>query len=132
MNTKMDGFRGNWYYNQPSGDEYVYKSARHGDVLRQAHPVRVVCAETNRTFSATAARTPTTARSSTWFHTSTIRPPRAKPTCVLDKRTDDAHDNPVINLDDQATSGSFPAVTVPRAPRIFRGASDRMTSINSN
>ena len=25
LNRKAEGFRGIWYYNQPSGDEYVYK-----------------------------------------------------------------------------------------------------------
>ena len=25
LNRKDDGYRGIWYYNQPSGDEYVYK-----------------------------------------------------------------------------------------------------------
>ena len=52
LNQKADGYRGIWYMNQPSGDEYVYKySGGTGDLLREAQTVsRSTCAKVNKTF----------------------------------------------------------------------------------
>ena len=103
LNTKMNGFRGIWYYNQPSGDEYVYKYSGGMATYCAKHiPFAWYAPQTNRTFFCYGG---TDANNSTLFHmvsyfdhaTGQV----AKPTCVLDKKTDDAHDNPVINLDDQ-------------------------------
>lgn len=103
MNVKMNGFRGIWYYNQPSGDEYVYKySGGMGTYCAKHIPFSWYAPETNRTYFCYGG---TDTNNSTLFHmvsyfdhaTGLV----AKPTCVLDKKTDDAHDNPVINLDDR-------------------------------
>ena len=37
LNRKAEGFRGIWYYNQASGDEYVYKYS--SDFLRDSPPL---------------------------------------------------------------------------------------------
>lgn len=102
MNTKVAGFRGIWYYNQPSGDEYVYKySGGLGTYCAKHIPFAWYSQETNRTYFCYGG---TDVNNSTLFHmvsyfdhaTGLV----AKPTCLLDKKTNDAHDNPVISLDD--------------------------------
>ena len=103
LNTKMDGFRGIWYYNQPSGDEYVYKySGGMGTYCAKHIPFAWYASETNRTYFCYGG---TDTNNSTLFHMVSyfdhVTGRVAKPTCVLDKKTDDAHDNPVINLDDR-------------------------------
>ena len=51
LNQKDDGYRGIWYMNQPSGDEYVYKySGGLGTYCAKHRPFAVYCAEVDKTF----------------------------------------------------------------------------------
>ena len=103
LNTKADGFRGIWYFNQPLKDEYVYKySGGLGTYCASHSPFAWYAPEVNKTFFCYGG---TDANNSTLLHmvsnydhaTGKV----ARPTLLLDKRTTDAHDNPVINLDDK-------------------------------
>jgi hypothetical protein len=102
-NTKANGFRGIWYYNQPSGDEYVYKYSGGMATYCAKHiPFAWYAPETNRTFfcyGGTDENNSTLLHLVSYFDHTTGQV--ARPTLLLDKKTDDAHDNPVINLDDQ-------------------------------
>ena len=102
LNRKADGFRGIWYFNQPSHDEYVYKySGGLGTYCAKHIPMAWYSAEADRTFfcyGGTDATNGPLLHMVSYFDHKTGRV--ARPTLLLDKRTDDAHDNPVINLDD--------------------------------
>lgn len=51
LNRKADGYRGIWYMNQPSGDEYVYKySGGLGTYCAKHNPFAVYCPEVDKTF----------------------------------------------------------------------------------
>jgi len=102
LNAKDDGYRGIWYMNQPSGDEYVYKySGGLGTYCAKHKPFAVYCQAADKTFFCYGG----TARGSnrkllhmvSYFDHETRTVPR--PTILLDKKTSDAHDNPVISLD---------------------------------
>jgi hypothetical protein len=103
QNTQADGFRGIWYFNQPSKDEYVYKySGGLGTYCAKHIPMAWYAPEVNKTFFCYGG---TDAKNSTLFHMVSYYDHAtgkvARPTLLLDKKTDDAHDNPVINLDDK-------------------------------
>ena len=103
LNTKADGFRGIWYFNQPSKDEYVYKySGGLGTYCAKHIPMAWYAAEVNKTFFCYGG---TDEKNSTLLHMVSCYDHTtgkvARPTILLDKKTDDAHDNPVINLDDK-------------------------------
>ncbi|MDO4574486.1 MAG: LamG-like jellyroll fold domain-containing protein [Planctomycetia bacterium] len=102
LNTKDDGFRSIWYYNQASGDKYVYKySGGLGVYPANHYPFAVYRPEVNKTFFCYGG---TDKEGTTLWHevsyfdhaTKTV----ARPTILLDKKTDDAHDNPVMTVDD--------------------------------
>ncbi len=102
VNRKDNGYRGIWYMNQPSGDEYVYKySGGLGTYCAKHRPFAVYRAEAEKTFFCYGG---TTTGSNTrlihmvsYFDHRTGKVPR--PTILLDKKTGDAHDNPVISVD---------------------------------
>ncbi len=123
LNQKDTGYRGIWYYNQPSGDEYVYKySGGLGTYCAKHRPFAVYRPEVEKTFFCYGG-TPVDAhlkhteedlngdhsfarnRSGfllhmiSYFDHKTRQVPR--PTILLDKNTADAHDNPVISIDDK-------------------------------
>lgn len=103
-NRKDDGYRGIWYMNQPSGDEYVYKySGGLGTYCAKHKPFAVYCERVDKTFfcygGATATNNRRLLHMVSYYDHKTKKVPR--PTILLDKRTDDAHDNPVISVDDQ-------------------------------
>src|SRR4030042_51753 len=51
LNEKDTGYRGIWYMNQPSGDEYVYKySGGLGTYCAKHKPFAVYCDKGNKTF----------------------------------------------------------------------------------
>ena len=51
INAKADGYRGIWYMNQPSGDEYVYKySGGLGTYCAKHKPFAVYCDKVHTTF----------------------------------------------------------------------------------
>jgi len=119
LNTKADGFNGIWYMNQRTDDEYVYKySGGLGTYCAKHKPLAIYCASVNKTFFCYGG-----ARRdySEWpelseqgfdredipnalFHSISYFDHEtgqvARPTILLDKRTTDAHDNPVIAVDD--------------------------------
>jgi hypothetical protein len=103
LNRKLDGFRGIWYFNQPSKDEYVYKySGGLGTYCAKHIPMAWYAPEVNKTFfcyGGTDAKNSTLLHMVSYFDHATGKV--ARPTLLLDKKTDDAHDNPVINLDDK-------------------------------
>jgi len=102
INAKDDGYRGIWYANQPSHDEYVYKySGGLGTYCAKHIPHAWYAAKVNRTFFTYGGSTRENSRHLihmvSYYDHQTRTVPR--PTILLDKRTDDAHDNPVINVD---------------------------------
>jgi hypothetical protein len=102
LNRRDDGYRGIWYMNQPSNDEYVYKySGGLGTYCAKHRPFAVYCAPVNKTFFCYGGATKDDDRKLlhmvSYFDHATGTVPR--PTVLLDKRTNDAHDNPVISVD---------------------------------
>ncbi len=102
LNTKADGYRGIWYMNQPSNDEYVYKySGGLGTYCAKHKPFAVYCEQVGKTFFCFGGTKKDSARRLlhmvSYFDHATNTVPR--PTILLDKKTNDAHDNPVISID---------------------------------
>jgi len=102
LNKKDTGYRGIWYMNQPSNDEYVYKySGGLGTYCAKHQPFAVYCKETDKTFFCYGGTTVDDNRHLihmvSYFDHKTKMVPR--PTILLDKQTSDAHDNPVISVD---------------------------------
>ncbi len=111
LNRKDSGYRGIWYSNQPSHDQYVYKySGGLGTYCAKHRPFAVYRPEVEKTFFCYGG---TTADGdgkgddsvgkghllhmvSYYDHRSGMVP---RPTILLDKQTGDAHDNPVISVD---------------------------------
>lgn len=88
--------------NQPSGDEYVYKySGGLGTYCAKHQPFAIYCPDVEKTFfcygGATVADNRRLVHMVSYFDHRTKQVPR--PTILLDKQTDDAHDNPVISVD---------------------------------
>ncbi len=98
-----DGFRGIWYANQPSGDEYKYKySGGLATFPQQHHPIAVYAEEANKTFFVYGGRYPDRNRllhMISFYDHATDKV--ACPCVLLDKRTADAHDNPVLSIDEE-------------------------------
>ncbi len=103
LNIPDDGYRGIWYSNQPSGDQYIYKySGGLGTYPANHYPFSVYVEKVNKTFfcyGGTDKEGKTLLHMVSYYDHETGTVPR--PTIVLDKQTDNAHDNPVINVDDQ-------------------------------
>ncbi|HNT33901.1 MAG TPA: BNR-4 repeat-containing protein [bacterium] len=104
INAKDDGYRGIWYYNQASNDEYVYKySGGLGTYCANHIPFCWYVPEVSKTFFTYGGTTKDSNRKlihmvSYYDHMTGTVP---RPTILLDKKTSDAHDNPVINVDDK-------------------------------
>ena len=98
---KDTGYRGIWYYNQETGDEYVYKySGGLGTYCAKHLPMAVYAPEVDRTFfvyGGTLPTKPQVLEMVSYYDHKTGEVPR--PTILFDKETSDAHDNPVISLD---------------------------------
>lgn len=101
-----DGYRGIWYYNQPTKDEYKYKYSGGMATYPQQHmPIAIYCQEVDKTFFCYGG---TTARDGqgkqellhmvSYYDHKTGMVPR--PRILLNKHTDDAHDNPTLAIDD--------------------------------
>lgn len=101
LNRREDGYRGIWYYNQKSNDEYVYKySGGLGTYCAKHIPHAWYVPEVNKTFFTYGGAYKDTNRlihMVSYYDHETGEVPR--PLLLLDKQTDDAHDNPVINVD---------------------------------
>lgn len=100
-----DGYRGIWYFNQPSKDEYRYKYSGGFATYPQQHaPIAIHAAEAQKTFFVYGG---TTARKAddkqellhmvSYYDHRTGTVPR--PRILLNKHTDDAHDNPALSID---------------------------------
>ncbi len=102
INGKANGYRGIWYMNQPSNDEYVYKySGGLGTYPANHQPFAVYRPEVNKTFFCYGGATEESDTElvhmiSYYDHERGVVP---KPTLLLNKQTSDAHDNPVISVD---------------------------------
>lgn len=103
IQKKADGFKGIWYMNQPSNDEYVYKySGGFGTYPANHRPFAIYRKEVNKTFfcfGGTDELNSTLYHNVSYFDHNTGKV--ANPTILLDKKTTDAHDNPVISIDDK-------------------------------
>ena len=102
QNRQDDGYRGVWYQNQPTKDEYKYKySGGLGTYCDYHQPFSVYVPEVDKTFfcyGGTSHDSPTELwHMISYFDHKTGTVPR--PTFLLDKRTSDAHDNPVLSID---------------------------------
>lgn len=103
INKKANGFNGIWYMNQPSNDEYVYKYSGGLAVYCAKHqPFGVYSEKADKTFFCFGG---TDDSNSTLFHNVSFFDHKtgkvANPTVIFDKKTTDAHDNPVISMDDK-------------------------------
>jgi BNR repeat-containing family member len=102
LNQKADGYRGIWYMNQPSDDEYKYKySGGMGTYCAKHNPFAVYREEVKKTFFCYGGAPSGNSRRllhmvSYYDHAAGAV---ARPTILLDKNTSDAHDNPVIAVD---------------------------------
>ncbi len=96
-----DGYTGIWYYNQPSNDEYVYKySGGFATYPQQQSPIAIYVASQNKTFfcyGGTVEGKQELLHMVSYFDHRTGMVPR--PTVLLNKKTNDAHDNPVMSID---------------------------------
>jgi hypothetical protein len=104
LNEKDDGYRSIWYMNQPSNDQYVYKySGGLGTYCAKHRPFSIYCEQVNKTFFCYGGTTSDSHRKLlhmvSYFDHETKTVPR--PTILLNKQTNDAHDNPVISIDDE-------------------------------
>ena len=101
MNKTDNGYRGIWYYNQPSKDEYVYKySGGLGTYCAKHIPHAWYVKEAHKTFfcyGGSAEDENRLLHMVSFYDHATGRVPR--PTILMDKKTDDAHDNPVLCVD---------------------------------
>ncbi|GAA0878595.1 BNR-4 repeat-containing protein [Algoriphagus jejuensis] len=101
LNKPDTGYRGIWYSNEPSNDEYVYKySGGLATYPANHYPFSIYVPEVDKTFFCYGGTDPsgsTLLHMVSYFDHKTGLVPR--PTIVLDKETDNAHDNPVLNID---------------------------------
>lgn len=98
---KADGYHGIWYANQATKDEYVYKySGGLGTYCAKHIPMAVYAPEVNKTFFVYGGVHPgerSLLEMVSYFDHETGTVP--KPSILLDKKTSDAHDNPVLSID---------------------------------
>lgn len=99
----IDGYRGIWYSNQPQNNEYVYKySGGLGTYCAKHRPFAIYAKEADKTFfcyGGTIGKNRTLLHMVSYYDHKTGTVPRPK--FIVDKKTTDAHDNPVISLDDK-------------------------------
>jgi lysophospholipase L1-like esterase len=96
-----DGYRGIWYSNEPQKDEYVYKySGGLGTYCAKHMPLAIYAPEVDKTFfvyGGTDQENSTLLHMVSYYDHKTGQVPR--PRILLDKKTVDAHDNPVMQID---------------------------------
>ncbi len=103
-NPRQEGYRGHWYMNQPSGDQYKYKySGGLGSYTAKHRPLAWYSETADKTFFVYGGATvesptqPLLIMASYFDHKTKMFP---KPTVVISKDTEDAHHNPAICIDD--------------------------------
>jgi BNR repeat-containing family member len=98
----INGYRGIWYMNQPTGDEFRYKySGGLGTYPQQHAPIAIYSATANKTFfcyGGSTGKPRELACMVSCFDHATGKVPR--PRVVLVKSTDDAHENPTLQIDE--------------------------------
>lgn len=131
-----DSYRGIWYFNQRLTNEYQFKYSGGFATYPQQHvPIAIYSAKANKTFFVYGG---TTARASGdrqellhmvsyYDHASGTVP---RPRILLNKQTDDAHDNPVLSLDDAGHLWVFSASHGTGRPSYIH-RSDKPLSIDS-
>jgi len=103
ISGKTDGYHGIWHADMESDDEYryIYYSGGLGTYTAKHVPMAYYAEEANKTFfcygGARAGENNLLQMVSYYDHTTGTVP---RPTILLEKKTDDAHDNPTIMLDD--------------------------------
>lgn len=100
---KDTGYRGIWYMNQPTHDQYAYKySGGLGTYPSNHIPFAIYAPKASKTFFVYGGAKPgnnnALVEMVAYYDHATGKVPR--PTILLDKKTDDAHDNPVLAIDD--------------------------------
>jgi hypothetical protein len=99
---RADGYRGIWYSNQPTGDEYRYKYSGGFATYPQQHvPIAIYSAAARKTFfcyGGDTGKSKELAMMVSYYDHATGQVPR--PRVVLIKPTDDAHENPTLQIDD--------------------------------
>lgn len=99
---RADGYRGIWYSNQPTGDEYVYKySGGFATYPQQQEPIAIYSRAANKTFfvyGGSTGKRKELAEMVSYFDHTTGQVPR--PRVAMVKKTDDAHENPTLAIDD--------------------------------
>lgn len=100
---KDTGYRGIWYYNQlVKGNPYVYKySGGFATYPQQQSPIAIYSAKANKTFfvfGGTVEGKQELLHLVSYFDHKTGMVPR--PRILVNKKTEDAHDNPVMSIDD--------------------------------
>lgn len=100
-----DGYRGIWYMNEKVGGEYVYKYSGGFATYPQWHaPVAVYASAVNTTFFVLGGSGGVPSEHGdrlvhlvgAYDHTTGLV---SRPVRLLDKQTEDAHDNPVLSID---------------------------------
>ncbi len=96
-----DGYRGIWYYNERTNDQYKYKySGGLATYPQQQGPIAYYSEKTNKTFfvyGGTVKGRQELLHMVSYYDHATGTVPR--PVILLNKKTDDPHDNPVLTLD---------------------------------
>jgi putative BNR repeat neuraminidase len=121
------GYRGIWYFNQPSGDQYVYKYSGGFATYPQQHaPIAIYSPAARKTFfvyggsANNLAAKPQLLHMVSYYDHATGTVPR--PVILLNKETEDAHDNPVLSIDDDGYLWIFsPAHGTSRPSFLHRG-----------
>lgn len=101
VGTPVDGYRGIWYANQKTNNEYVYKySGGLGTYCAKHIPMAIYAPAVEKTFfvfGGTNEARDTLLEMVSYYDHKTGQVP--KPVMLIDKETTDAHDNPVISID---------------------------------
>jgi hypothetical protein len=104
LNQKASGYRGIWYFIGATNNEYAYKySGGLGTYPANHYPFSVYASAVERTFFCYGGVTDSSSRElchliGFFDHKTGLV---SRPTLLLNKQTDDAHDNPVIQIDNQ-------------------------------
>lgn len=96
-----DGYQGIWYMNQPSKDVYRFKYSGGMATYPQQHiPIAIYSKEANKTFFCYGGANAEgeLLHMVAYFDHATQTVP--KPRILLNKKTEDAHDNPTMAIDD--------------------------------
>jgi len=106
LNTREDGYRGIWYANQPSNDQYIYKYSGGMATYTAYHsPIAIYSPKADKTFFVYGGmrdlKSPRLLVMAGCYDHKTGKVP--KPTLVMEKETGgdghDAHHNPTISVD---------------------------------